>query len=124
MTKRRFLHAGGLVCVAALLLTAAGCASYHAALGVHYGHYPGAYPAYVYGSSFYLGPSWYQVVYQPRARGYFFRTRALGPGHHCSRYCYTRGRYTYHHATCGRFGRVASLYGTHAGLLIDAYGPR
>lgn len=123
MTTRRCLYALGLLSALGLMLVAAGCASHHGAVGVHYGAHSGAHPSLVYGSSFYLGRGVYQVVYLPRT-GYYFRTRALGPGRYCSRYCYSRGRDVFHHASCGRFGRVASFHHTHARSLIHRYGPR
>lgn len=122
-TRRTALLLGG----AALVLTAAACSSYHGAAGVHYASsYSSGHDRYVYGSSFYLGPGAYQVLYRPYGGGghYYFRTRALAHSRYCGRYCYSSGGYHYHHASCGHFGRHAGHYGTRANLLIRRYGPR
>lgn len=119
MTRSRLVGVAAMLTAAVL---AAGCISYHRG-GAHATTYA-SHDAYIYGSSFHLGGGHYRVLYHPRSRSHYFRTRRFGyHGRHCGPYCYRHDGYHYHHAGCAHLRRHVRNLGFSVGLLIERYGP-
>jgi len=120
MTRSRLVGLVVVLTVAAGLT--AGCLSSHRGSVHSTAH--ASYGEYVHGSSFRLGGGHYRVLYHPRSRSHYFRTRRLAyHRRHCGAYCYRRDGHAYHHAGCPHLRRHVRGLGFHVGLLIQRYGP-